>query len=165
MPDKLYLFPSNKMASCMESGFSLVEVMVAMVIFIIAAAGVDFVLVSSNQQLTTVEYALQNQQYGMQATLVSATGSTASVGGSVVQPQPKTVNVTIATTPPNQPQACTSSLTSILLNSVICILGGSCGSATAPTASSVLVQVPTASLSSSFPALPSNRQPPVWWLP
>jgi len=163
MPDKPYLFPSNKMTPCMESGLGLVEAMVAMAILMIAAAGVGYVLISSNQQLATVEYALQNQQYGMQATLVGATGSTVPVGVGV-HPQPQTVNVTITTTPPSQPLACTS-LTSVLLNSVLCILGGSCSGTTAPTASSVLVQVPTASLSSSFPALPSNQQPPAWWQP
>ncbi|MBU2857637.1 prepilin-type N-terminal cleavage/methylation domain-containing protein [Acidithiobacillus ferrooxidans] len=162
MPDKPYLFPSNNTASCPESGFSLVEVMVAMAILMIAAVSIGYVLVSSNQQLATVEYALQNQQYGMQATLAGATGSTTSVGIGV-QSQPQTVNVTITTTPPSQPQVCTSMM-SMMINMMLCFFG-SCGNTQTPSASSVVVQVPTASLSSSFSALPSNQQPPAWWQP
>ncbi|MBU2719385.1 type II secretion system protein, partial [Acidithiobacillus ferridurans] len=37
----------------MEEGFSLLEAMVSLVILTIAAAGIGYVLVSSNQQLTT----------------------------------------------------------------------------------------------------------------
>ncbi|MDX5934939.1 hypothetical protein SIL73_09580 [Acidithiobacillus thiooxidans] len=128
----------------------------------ITAVAVGYILVSSNQQLTTVEYTLQNQQYGMQATLAGATGSTASVGIGV-QSQPQTVNVTIATTPPSQPQACTSMM-SMMMNMMLCFFG-SCGSSQTTSASSVVVQVPTASVSSSFPALTSNQQPPAWWQP
>ena len=162
MPDKTYPSPSSKRTPARESGFGLVEVMVSLAILMIAAAGIGYVLVSTNQQLTTTEYALQNQQYGMQATLVGATGSTTSVGVGI-QPQPQTVNVTITTAPPVQPQGCTSMM-SMMLNMMLCFFG-SCSGTASPSASSVVVQVPTASLSSSFAALPNNQQPPAWWQP
>lgn len=162
MPDKPYPSPFNNRAPCPESGFGLVEVMVSMVILMIAAAAVGYVLVSSNQQIATVEYTLQNQQYGMQASLAGATGSTNSVGFGF-QSQPQTVNVTIATTPPSQPQACTSMM-SMMMKMMLCFFG-SCGSPQNPSVSSVLVSVPTASFSSSFPTLPSNQKPPAWWQP
>lgn len=162
MPDKAYPFPSSKRPPSKDGGFGLVEVMVSLAILMIAATGLGYVLVSTNQQLTTTEYALQNQQYGMQATLAGATGSTTSVGVGF-QSQPQMVNVTIATTPPSQPQACTSMM-SMMMNMMLCMFG-SCGGTTPTAPTSSVVQVPTASVSSSFPALPSNQQPPAWWQP
>jgi len=162
MPDKLSQLPSSKKMSSTESGFGLVEVMVSLLIFMVAAVGIGAILVSSNQQLITTEYALQNQQYGMQATLAGATGSTTSVGVGV-QPQPQQVPVTITTAPPAPPQGCVS-IMSMMMNMMLCFFG-SCGGTSSPSASSVVIQVPTASLSSSFSALPSNQQPPAWWQP
>lgn len=167
MPDKPYLFPSSKRSPSQDSGFGLVEVMVSLAIFVIAAAGLGYVLVSTNQQMTNTEYVLQNQQYGMQATLAGATGSTDSVGFGV-QSQPHTVNVPITTTPPSQPQAC-QSLASIAIsfvsNFASCLLEGDCDSSTSELSTSSTISVPTASLSSSFATLPSNQQPPAWWQP
>jgi hypothetical protein len=136
--------------------------MVSLAIFMISAAGIGYVLVSTNQQLTTTEYALQNQQDGMQATLAGATGSTTSVGVHV-HPQQQNVSVIITTAPPAPPQSCTS-IASIVFNTILCIFG-QCSGTASPSASSVVVQVPTASLSSSFAALPKNQQPPAWWQP
>ena len=122
-----YQFPSNKNMSSIESGFGLVEAMIAMVILMIAAIGVGYVLVSSDQQLTTVGYVSQNQQCGMtQATAM--TGSISCAGAQSTQ-QIVTVSINIA------------------------------------AASVSSVQVPIASLSSSFSAVPNNQQPPAWWQP
>jgi hypothetical protein len=137
--------------------------MVSLAIFMISAAGIGYVLVSTNQQLTTTEYALQNQQDGMQATLAGATGSTTSVGVHV-HPQQQNVSVIITTAPPAPPQSCTTSIASIVFNTILCFFG-QCSGTASPSASSVVVQVPTASLSSSFAALPKNQQPPAWWQP
>jgi prepilin-type N-terminal cleavage/methylation domain-containing protein len=108
-----------------ESGFSLVEAMVAMAILTISAVGVGYALVSSDQQLTTVGYVSQNQQCGM----TQATAMTGSVSCAGAQSTQQIITVSIS----------------------------------AATVSSV--QVPIASLSSSFSAVSNNQQPPAWWQP
>jgi hypothetical protein len=99
--------------------------MVSLVILTIAAAGIGYVLVSSNQQIATLGYVSQSQQCGM----ANATAMTGSVPCSGAQPVQQSITVSII----------------------------------AATNSSVLL--PIASVSSSFPALPNNQQPPAWWQP
>jgi prepilin-type N-terminal cleavage/methylation domain-containing protein len=78
MTGKMYQYPSNKLPVT-DDGFGLVEVMVSMAILTITAVGVGYALVSSNQQINTVEYASQNQQYGMMQS-TAQTGSTVCTG-------------------------------------------------------------------------------------
>jgi prepilin-type N-terminal cleavage/methylation domain-containing protein len=129
MLGKPYQYLSNKRMPSIESGFSLVEAMVAMAILTISAVGVGYALVSSDQELTTVEYVSQNQQCGM----TQATAMTGSVSCAGAQTTQKIITVSMRK------------------------------SASAATVSSV--QVPIASLSSSFSAVPNNQQPPAWWQP
>lgn len=63
---RLYRFLSNRQVNHMDEGFSLVEAMISMVILTIAAAGIGYVLVSSNQQLATLGYVSQSQQCEME---------------------------------------------------------------------------------------------------
>jgi Tfp pilus assembly protein PilV len=120
-----YQFRSNRKMTHMEEGFSLVEAMISLVILTIAAAGIGYVLVSSNQQLATLGYVSQSQQCGM----ASATAMAGSVSCSGAQPVQQQITVSI----------------------------------TAASRSSV--QLPIASISSSFQVLSNNQQPPSWWQP
>lgn len=120
-----------------QDGFAVVEAIVALVVLMVAAAGVGSVLVASNQETTQTGYTLQNQQSGMQA--VNAAGGTSSAG---VGTQSHTVAVTISA--PAATSTCTTGAT---------------------TGSSVIVHVQTASVGQSFAALSSAQQPPEWWQP
>ncbi len=93
MMGKSYQFPSNKL-SVTDGGFGLIEVMVSMAILTITAVGVGYALVSSNQQINTVEYASQNQQCGMMQS-TAQTGSTVCTG--VISTFPIAVEISAAT--------------------------------------------------------------------
>lgn len=56
-----------------DLGFGLVELMIAMLIFIIAAFGIGSVLVRSNQQIIVAEKVLNTQQHAMN--MVASTNS------------------------------------------------------------------------------------------
>ena len=86
-----YQFLSSRQIASMEDGFGLVEAMISLVILTIAAAGIGYALVSSNQQLATLGYVSQNQQCGM----ATATAMTGSVPCSGAKPSLQQITVSI----------------------------------------------------------------------
>ncbi len=94
-----------------ELGMSLVEVMVSMAIFALAAAGLGYALTASSRQQIHVEYTLQNQQAGMEGTLAGGTVGAGTVSGTLSG----TATVTSQTVPVpiTSPSAGTSSTVSV----------------------------------------------------
>lgn len=151
--------PSN------ESGFSLVEVLISLTIFLIASAGVSYALVQSDRQMINAEHILNGEQYGM-AQSVSNT-ATAPVLSERVSGQSQSLSMPVALTlSPAQPtQACTPGLVNgigqllgNLLSSISCIFGGctTTPATVSPTSYTVSVPVTAYTISQSQVA---------WWNP
>lgn len=149
-----------------ESGFSLVEVLISMLIFLFAAAGVSYVLISSNQQNVVAEHILAGQQYGMSQSVSNQGASATSIQFSGGQSQQVTSPISITLSPAQPTQACSPGLLNgigqilgNLLSSISCFFGGctpASNSAPSPTSYTVSVPLVARTISASQIA---------WWNP
>ncbi len=148
-----------------EAGFSLVEILIAMLIFLIAATGVSYSLSQSDRQMITAEKILNGEQYGM---VTSAFGDNKKPTFSIsMSGQQQQLNVPIAITlSPAQPsQACTPGLVNgigqiigNILKSISCLFGGCSSRPATAEPTSLTVSVPVTAITTS------NSQI-AWWEP
>ncbi|MBU2755290.1 type II secretion system protein [Acidithiobacillus sp. CV18-2] len=149
-----------------ESGFGLIEVLIAMLIFAIAATGVTYSLVQSNRQMIIAEHILNGEQYGMAKSLgdqASVPTLDASITG---QKQSISMPVTMTLSPVQPTQACSAGLINgigqaigNILNGLLCGIFGGCQSPPAtPQPTSYTVSVPVTAFTTSQSQI-------AWWLP
>ena len=147
-----------------DSGFSLVEILIAMLIFLIAATGIGYSLVQSDRQVITAEHILNAEQYGMGQSVTGGTGRNITVN-LTGQEQSITMPVSITLSPAQPTQACSPGLLSgigqllgSILNSLSCIFGGcsTTPASTSPTSYTVSVPVTAYTVSAAQIA---------WWNP
>jgi prepilin-type N-terminal cleavage/methylation domain-containing protein len=159
--------PVSAFSKGSEGGFSLIEVMISLLIFAIAATGVTYSLVESNRQMIIAEHIFNGQQQGMAE---SVTGSPNPALNQTVQgtaSQKLNMPVAITLSPAQASQYCSPGLINglgqildDLLRPIICLLPGSC---TAPTHASPAITSYTVSV--PVTAITTSQSQIAWWLP
>ncbi|MBU2840239.1 type II secretion system protein [Acidithiobacillus thiooxidans] len=148
-----------------ESGFGLVEVLIAMLIFAIAATGVTYSLVQSDRQMIIAEQVLNGEQYGMTKSLGDQT-SVPTLDASIAgQKQSISMPVTMTLSPVQPTQACSAGLINGLgqaigniLKGLTCIFGGCQNQPATQQPTSYTVSVPVTAFTTSQSQI-------AWWLP
>lgn len=149
-----------------DAGFSLIEILISMLIFLIISVGVGYTLVQSNQQMVNVLRILNAEQYGMlkSASSGSTVNPTFYVGltGSY---ESITTPVTLTLNPVQPTQACTPGLLNGMgqaiggiINSIMCIFGGCTTTTATPAPTSYTVSVPITAITTSGSQI-------AWWNP
>lgn len=158
--------PLNKTT---EQGFSLIEVMIAAAIFVIAAVGIGAILLRSNQQIITAEQVLNAQQYGMiNSSKANISAATLSASSSVTA-KTYSADVTIIVPPPGQSSSCGGGLIGIVgtvVNNLVQLLLGANytpGSGAVPVSTTISVPVLAIQRPSSSQNTSQNNL--AWWLP
>ncbi|MGD9640832.1 MAG: prepilin-type N-terminal cleavage/methylation domain-containing protein [Synergistaceae bacterium] len=156
-----------------EAGFSLVEILISLVIFMIAALGVSYCLIRSNQQMITAEHILNSQQYGMASSVVGANAPTNSfqLAGTQAAQTPVSLPVTLTLSAAQPTQACSPGLVNGFMQAlgnvfeqITCLFGSFFGSACqnnappATTPTSLTVSVPATAFTTSASQI-------AWWNP
>lgn len=150
-----------------ESGFSLIEILISMLIFFVVSAGVSYALVASNQQMSNAVHLLNAEQYGMIHS-VSDTHSVNPVFNASFSGSHTRISLPLAITlNPVQPtQACTPGLLNGIGQAIgnffsgfLCsILGGCPTTPATPQVTAYTVSVPVTAFTTSQSQL-------AWWNP
>jgi len=148
-----------------EAGFSLVEILIAMLIFLIAATGVSYSLAQSDRQMITAEKILNGEQYGMVTSVAGGNKNpTMSISLSGQQQQINApIAITLSPAPPSQ--ACTPGILNGIgqiignfLQSFLCIFGGCSSTPATVEPTSLTVSVPVTAITTSDSQI-------AWWEP
>lgn len=148
-----------------EKGFSMVEVLISLLIFVVSIIAIDSILVTSNQNMEEASSVLNLQKHGMNTSAQSSiTAANISVSGASEGIQSENVTVNITTPQAGSQQACSSGiigLVSSIVTSVVQMLFGSNATpATAANPTSVTISVPMVSIQD--PGNQNNNM--AWWL-
>jgi len=144
-----------------DSGFSLVEILIAMLVFLIAATGIGYSLLQSDRQVITAEHILDAEQYGMERSEAGGTGRniTVSLTG---QEHNLTIPVALTLSPAQPTQACSPGLLNgigqFLGNLLGCLFGGCSTTPASASPTSYTVSVPVTAYTMSAAQI-------AWWNP
>lgn len=149
-----------------ESGFSLIEILISMLIFFVVSAGVSYALVQSDQQMGHVVHLLNGEQYGMIQSVSSANSTNPVFNRSFSGSEKSTSLPLVITLNPTQPtQACTpgllngiGSIIGNIIGSFLCIFGGCSSTPATPQITTYTVQVPVT-------AFTTSQSQMAWWNP
>lgn len=158
---------SNKREKRNESGFSLVEILVSLLIFLLVGASVSYLFVQSNAQMVGVEHILNGEQYGMEKS--AATANTQSQPTFIVplgaKEQAIGLPISITLSPAQATQACTPGLFNgigqlfgSIFNGFACFFGGCQTTPATPSPTSYTISVPLTAITTSDSQI-------AWWNP
>lgn len=146
-----------------DSGFSLVEILISMLIFLIAATGIGYSLVQSDQQVITAEHILNSEQYGMTN---SVTGGGQNIytnlSGTMYT---TTLPIALTLSPASPTQACSPGLLNgigqffgSIMSSISCFFGGCTTTPATQAPTSYAFPVPVTAFTTSDSQI-------AWWNP
>lgn len=148
-----------------EKGFSMVEVLISLLIFVVSIIAIDSILITSNQNMEEAASVLNLQKHGMNTSAQSSiTAANISVSGASEGIQSENVTVNITAPPAGSPQTCSSGVIGLVSSVVTGLVQLLFGSNTTPASSanptSVTISVPMVSIQD--PGNQNNNM--AWWL-
>lgn len=149
-----------------ESGFSLIEILISMLIFFIVSAGVSYALIASNQQMANAVHLLNAEQYGMIQSVSNGNSNNPVFNASFSGTQKSTsLPLTITLNPVQPTQACTPGLLNGIgqaignfFSGILCIFGGCQTTPATPQVTAYTISVPVTAFTTSQSQL-------AWWNP
>lgn len=149
-----------------DSGFSLIEILISMLIFFVVSAGVSYALVASNQQMANAVHLLNAEQYGMASSVSKVSPQNPAFNASFSGTQSSTsLPITLTLNPAQPTQACTPGLLNgigqalgNIFSGFLCIFGGCSTTPATPPTKSYTVSVPVTAFTTSQSQL-------AWWNP
>lgn len=149
-----------------ESGFSLIEILISMLIFLIMSAGVSYALIESNQQMSNVVHLLNGEQYGMAKSVSNVSPSNPAFNTSFSGTETSTsLPITLTLNPVQPTQACTPGLLNGIgqtignfFSGLLCFFGGCQTTTATPSPTSYTVSVPVTAITTSSSQI-------AWWNP